>query len=243
MMRHVLSLIGATLVFHAPLPIFAQDLPPAREVIGRHIEAIGGRDAALAGFTFRGTGDIEIVGAGISGAFEIVVAEPGLMLTTVEIPGFGVARSGFDGEVAWSVDPFQGARILGGEELADVQAQTNPLFTIRDASLFEEVETVARTEMAGTPCYRVRLLRMDGHQTFDCYAVDTGLLVGTVNALGVTTTVADYRAVEDLLMPMRISIEAMGMSQVVTLSSVALDGIDPEQFALPAEIRALTGAR
>ncbi len=237
------AIAGAVLALLTAMPVAAQDLPPAREVLDRYVEAIGGREAVLASFASRTVGDFEIVGAGISSAFEVIVDQPGLMVTNIDISGFGASRSGFDGTVAWSIDPFQGPMILAGDQLAEVRGQTDPLFAVRDASLFDSVETVSRMEMNSVPCFRVRLAWKSGLQSFDCYAVETGLLVATVSAGGASTTLSDYREAGGILSPMRMEVDAMGMRQVVSISSVTFGDIDPGAFELPTEIRALAGTR
>lgn len=240
---------GATAVLFAPVLLGAQELPEARDLMNRYVEAIGGRDAVLAGFTARAVGEYTVPGVGVSGDFELVTAAPNKMLLTIDIPGMGTVRSGFDGTIGWSVDPFQGARVLAGDELTQTSDQSNALYAVRDPSLFTSVETVEQTEISGAPCYRVRLTWQSGRESFDCYDVETGLLVATEATSAspmasgkVTTTMEDYREVGEMRMPMRIVTEVMGAQQIITFSEVEFDGIDPSIFEPPAQIRSLVGS-
>ncbi len=64
-------------------------LPPAREIIDRHLKAIGGREAVLARSSVRATGTITIASAGLTGTIELFAAKPGRTLTRTVLPGLG----------------------------------------------------------------------------------------------------------------------------------------------------------
>jgi hypothetical protein len=241
------ALLGAAALL-AAAPAAAQELPPAAELVDRYVEAIGGRDAVLSPESSRTKGTFEIAAAGLSGELEVVSIRPNRTATTVTIPGMGVIRSGFDGTHGWSMDPMMGARLMSGAELESLREQANPLASLRDPSVFPTRETVERTEMGGQPCYRVRLVAVSGRETFDCYHVDSGLLVGQVatqeSPMGsnrVTTHLSDYREFGGVMMPTRVVQDLGAMQQVLTIQSVEFGSVAEAELAPPAEIHALMG--
>jgi hypothetical protein len=221
-------------------------LPAADELIDRYVEALGGREALLRHKSSRAGGHFEMPAAGIKGDLEVLSAAPNLVVTMVTIPGIGVMRTGFDGNVGWSVDPMMGPRLLSGGELQALRDQAHILAAVRDESLFTARETVERTEVDGVSCIEVRLVWKSGRETFDCYSPETGLLVATrarqdspMGAVEVTTIHGDYREFGRVRLATRLTQQMMGQQQVMTLTSVDFDAVDPKAFTPPPEIQAL----
>jgi hypothetical protein len=245
-----LAVVGGTCLA-APAPGTAQDaLPTAEEIIDRHVEAVGGRDAVLSHSSSRLTGTFAMPAAGIEGTLVVRSAAPNLNLTTVEIPGLGTILSGYDGEVGWSVDPNLGPRLLDGLELAATVEGSSHLAAVRDPSLFDVRETVERTEMNGEPCFKVRLVWKSGRESFDCYSVETGLLVAGLSRqetpmgeIDTVTLLDDYREFGGILSATRIRQQMLGQEQVMTLETIEYDVVDPAAFAPPEPIQALIEQR
>lgn len=226
----------------------AQDLPPAGELIDRYVEALGGREAILANQSSHMTGNFTVPAAGMTGGLEIYSGPDDQMLTIITIPGLGESRSGFNGEVAWSVDPMMGPRVLDGAELEAMQDQAGAEASLRDESLFDTRETVELTEMNGEACYKVRLQWKSGRETYDCFSVESGLLIGTVivqespmGAVEVTTFLGDYKQFGDLWSPTSMRQQIMGQEQTMTIESIEFGDLDPALFELPEEIKSLVG--
>jgi hypothetical protein len=246
-----LGAVALATTFAATSIADAQDaLLPADQVIERHIEAVGGRDAILRYGSSRTTGTFSMPAAGIQGSLVVMAAKPNLSVTRVEIPGIGTILSGFDGEVGWSVDPNLGPRLLEGHELASTAEGGSYLAAVRDPSLFDARETVERTELNGQACIKIRLLWKSGRETFDCYSVETGLLVGSVarqespmGTFETTSLLEEYRQIEGILVATRIRQQMMGQEQVMTLDTIEFDVVEPEAFDPPAPIQALIEQR
>jgi hypothetical protein len=246
-------LLGAALAAvaaAAPSGAQAQELPEASALIARYVDALGGRDLILARTTARTTGSFEVPAAGLKGELEVVTRAPNAVASKVTIPGMGELRSGYDGNVGWSMDPMSGARLLEGGELEDMREQGNLLATIRDASLFTSVETQEQVEMGGVACYRVKLVWKSGRETTDCYAADTGLLVSTaterdspMGRIAVVSNFQEYRDFGGMKVPTRIVQEMMGVQQIMLITSVETEGVDIEAVEPPAEIKTLIKAK
>jgi|GEM_PF-653099 len=217
-------LLGAALSITAPLAAQSA-LPPADQLVARHVEAIGGRDAVLRPSSFRTTGTFEMPAAGMSARLEVITARPGRISSSIDIPGLGAMRSGYDGEVGWSLDPIMGARILTGGELDAMTDQANPLAMVRDASLFSSMETIERAEIGGETCYKVRLVWNTGRQSYDCYSAESGLLVATIasqespmGTVEATSHFSDFREFGGVRYATRMVQRAMGQEQIMTVN-------------------------
>ena len=244
-----LALAGAVVL--APLALTAQagapasSLPPARQLIDKHIAAVGGRQALLAHKNARLKGSFEVPAQGMQGEFEMLSANPNLMAMKVTIPGIGDITSGYDGKTAWTNNPMQGPRIMSGKEL-DALKEAGPEAELRDASLLTSAETVEKTTMGGQACYKVKLVWKSGRTTYDCYSVDSGLRVGQqmsqespMGTVEVQTTLSDYTDFGGVKRAAKSTQEMMGMQQVMTIKSIEYDVVPPTAFELPKEIKAL----
>jgi hypothetical protein len=226
----------------------ATDLPAAQDLVDRYVEAIGGRDAVLRPRSYRTRGTFAMPAAGLTAEMEVVSDRSGRVASTMEIPGLGTFRSGYDGDIGWSVDPMMGARILEGAELTALTDQADPLAMVRDASLFRGMRTVERTEIGGQPCYKVRLEWNSGRETHDCYGTDTGLMVASIGtqespmgSVEATSIFSDFAEFGGVRFATRMVQRMMGQEQVMTIRSVEFDDAGDADFAPPAEIRAIRG--
>lgn len=224
----------------------AQELPPARQLVDRYIEQIGGREAILTRTSTHTKGTFAMPAMGLTGDLEVYSADPGKQVTKVNISGLGEIRTGFDGEVAWSVNPMEGPRVMEGAELSQMRDEAAPESSLRDPTLVASLETVEKTNMNGQDCYKVKVVWKSGRESFDCYSVETGLIVAiqqqNVSPMGtidVTVNLNDYKDFGGVKLPTRIVQQMMGAEQVMTITSVDFGNVDPSVFDLPAEIKAL----
>jgi hypothetical protein len=227
----------------------AQDLPAASDVLARYQQAVGGREALAAHQSIHSVGELSMPAQGLSAEFESYSARPNRSATRVSIAGFGEIRSGFTGEVAWSLNPMEGPRVMSGKELAQAAEESTFESSLRLAEVIESAETVERTKIGGRDCLKVRLTWKSGRQTHDCYSEETGLLVGSIatqetnmGALESVTLFDEYREFGGLRMPTRVTIQVMGMEQIINIRDIHFDVADAGVFTPPAEIQALIGS-
>ncbi len=222
------------------------DLPNARELIERYVEVKGGRDVYFSVPGIRREGRVEVPGLGADARFITSQAPPSRMKTRTETPGVGEVLTGYDGEVAWSVDPLRGPRILEGEEAAQLREQAHLAGDLRDDSLAVEARTVARDAVDGEPCYLVEIRWRSGRETTDCYSEESGLLlraelvqttpVGTVDA---TVVYEDYGEFDGILLPTRTRQTVLGREQVMEVEEIRIEALDEEDLEPPEEVREL----
>jgi hypothetical protein len=229
----------------APQPA-VQKLPPAREILDRHVEAVGGRKAILSHSSTRAKGKAELPSAGLAGDLEVLGAKPNKTLIKFVLPGVGEIQEGFNGTVGWSMSALTGPQLLEGKQLEERRFDSDFYSDLRPDSAYESLQTVELTTFDGRPCHKVRLVRKGGSEDFEYFDAATGLRAGKsgsretpMGTLQATTIESDYRKFGNLLVPTKIRQTAMGVETVLTLSEVVFDDVPESAFDPPAPIKAL----
>ncbi len=226
------------------------ELPDAGALLQAHLEAVGGREAVRKQDHSTMKGKFEMPESGLAGSLVVASRPDNDRISIIDLENFGEIRAGYAPELAWSVDPFMGPRILEGEEL-EAQAEQNETGAIlREDSHVSAMETVERTEMGGTECYRVRVEWKSGRETHDCYSVEDAYLVAVefkqpspMGEIESITLMQDYREFDDVIVPTRMVVATMGQEQVLTIESVQLGQADEELFKRPESIKTLMADR
>jgi hypothetical protein len=223
----------------------AAEAPPAREVVERYVDAIGGEAAVRRQSSWRATGTFAVPAAGLEGGIEVYQSN-GRTMGRITVPGIGELLRGYDGSVGWSLNPLEGPRLLEGMELAQAKEEALRGSALRDSTVVASLETVGRAEMNGEACWRVKVAWKSGRETHDCYSVASGLLIAStgtaVTPMGefaYTTLMHDYKAFGDLRIATRVVQQTLGQEQIVTTQTIDFGPVDPAKFALPAAIQAL----
>jgi len=160
---------------------------------------------------------------------------------------FGINRSGFNGSIAWSMDPESGNRILSGEALQAMDEKSNfyadNLQLGKDATKQKTVDVVT---FNGVEQYRVFLLNKNGEESYLYFSQKTGLLSGVdrieLSAMGKVPTqirFSNYVQLDGLKTVRRISISQNGVESTIVINSVSYDDLATNAFDLPSEIKAI----
>ena len=227
-------------------------LPDARDVISRHVAAIGGADVVARYSSRYSKGTFELRQQGITGTMEVFAARPAKQLARIDMPGFGLTVAGFNGEIGWSVDPAGGPRLLQGRELERLRLLAEFDAALHKPEQYASLDTVARTTFDGRDCLKIKVTSRSGIQWFEYYDARTGLFAGMegeqatpVGAVTVTTTTSEYRRFDRLLLPtvtvQRVS--GTGQEITMTLTEVRFNDVDDSVFAPPASIKTLLGVK
>lgn len=216
------------------------------EVLARHAKAVDpeGKLAALEGM--KSTATMEMPAMGMTAAVTAYQRRPNQMSVTIDLPGIGQMRQGFDGTAAWASDPMQGPRLMAGNEAfamadgADFRAMTRP------ADLFTASELIGEVVLDGEKCVRIKHTWKSGRVTTDCYSLTTGLIIETLatqsSPQGEIETVqrlSDYRSVGGVMISFKGVVSLMGMQQIVTTLTVEVGPQDASLVAAPPEVQAL----
>ena len=225
----------------------ATALPDGREVVNRHVKAIGGREAVLAHKSMYLKGTLAVPASGITGPIEIYrAANPDRVMVKATVQGIGDILEGFDGSHAWEVSPMTGPMLKVGKELQQKKLDADFYGDVRDPKKYTSVKTLEQTTFEGRPCYKVALTRVDGVEDIDYYDVATALHAGSINTrespmgtLTLTSVVGGYKKFGDMLLATTQSQKVMGVEQTITITSVEFDKVDPAVFNPPDAIKAL----
>ena len=218
----------------------------AHAVYTRFVEASGGRAALERYSSSRATGDFSIPAQGIAGDLEVFGAAPNKLLVRVDIPGFGMVRQGHDGQVGWSINPAMGPMVLEGRALDQLRQQADFLRPLNVEAYVDSASVMEETEFDGRPCLKVRVVTKWGEEYVEFFDVATGLLAGNIRTqespmgpIEATTILSGYQDFGGIQVPTKMVQQMMGMEQIITVTAVEYDTVDPTVFALPDQIAAL----
>jgi len=246
--------LAATALLALPTVLAAQaapapSLPPAESLVARYVAAVGGR-SAIEHLTARWErGRVEIPSQGMTISYEMFAA-PLRMAMTSEMAGLGTIRSGFDGEVAWAMNPAMGPMILEGTAAQQLKQSTDPLAMLHPALYVASMQTLEAADFGGAACYKVRITTPWNEEYVEYFNRDTGLLQGGVRKqaspngdIEITTIITEYRDVAGVKLPRVTRGQLMGIETINTVDSTTVRAVPDSVFALPPEIRALRPGR
>ncbi len=226
----------------------AKELPSARAVIDRYVEAIGGREAFLKKNSVLLKGKTEVAGKELGGAMTLATARPNKLFLSIDLAGIPI-RSGFDGTVGWQVNPLTGPSIMEGKELSDMARQADFFAILHEAKNFKSMENLGKVDFEGEECHKLKLVHTDGSEVTEFYSVKTGLQSGftgtqesSFGPITATSVNHEHKQFGDLTLPSRVTQKMVGLSQTMIVESVEFDTVPESTFALPPEIKALAGA-
>lgn len=243
--------LAALLLVPGPLAAQAAPLPAARDLVARHVAAIGGRDAVLKYSTIRTTGTFEVAAAGLKGDLVSTVSRDGRVAMRITVPGMGELAGGYDGAVGWSMNPMQGPRVLAGAELEQIKEEAGVASSVlRESPAITAMETVEKSTLGGVECYKVKISYASGRVGYDCYGVESGLLAGQIamqeSAMGkmeLHNIMSDWKEFGGVKFATTLKQQAMGQEQVMTITTVQFDGADDAALLeLPAAVKAIAPA-
>ncbi|MFK7766915.1 MAG: hypothetical protein AB8B55_06805 [Mariniblastus sp.] len=151
------------------------ELPPAREVMDRYIEALGGYEVLESiqtmhsiskGYSESGNFTYEIY-RGVGKSRSKYVYESG-----------STTERGFADGVAWEILSGGAIRSMTGEELADFELKNKyPLRAPYWSEQFKKIELDGIERAGGSECYKIKLTRDNGDETIKHFDIESGLLI------------------------------------------------------------------
>jgi len=224
----------------------ADDIKP-EAVLDKYVEATGGRAAYEKIHTEMAKGTLEIVGMGLSGTLVSYRATPNKSYTLIDFTGAGKAEEGSNGEIAWSINAMEGARIKKGDERATALRNSAMQVELRWRDFYKKAELAGSEDVGGKPCYKLTMTPNEGAGETRYYYKASNLLVKVV--VPVTTPngpitaeilLGDYRDEGGILVPHTVTQKLPGADILVKIESVTHNPeIPAERFDLPADIKAL----
>lgn len=226
------------------------ELPAASVLRERHIDAIGGRAALERHRSSHALGKFDIAAQGIHGSLEIFAAAPNNLLVEIDVPGIGLVRNGYNGEIGWTIHPATGPMVMDGRQLDQMRQQADFYGVLQQERYIASTETVEEVEFAGRPSYRVKVITLWDEEYSEFFDRETGLLAGNIReqespmgAIEVTTVTTDYRDFGGISAPTKVVQRLLGLEQTFTVERVEYDQVDESLFELPSEIRTLVSTQ
>lgn len=223
------------------------NMPLPSELFAKHVVAIGG-EKVIKKYTKRTLiGKLLINAYGIKGALHIIAEAPNKMVTKIDLGQFGYNRSGFNGEIGWSMDPQSGNKVLKGEALQVLKEKSNffanSLDLGKNATKTKTVELITDNN---DEQYRVYIQNSKGEDSYIYFSKKTGLLTGIdsmeLTPMGKVPTkvrLSNYVDLEGIKTARKISSTQNGVETIIEIDSISYDDHESDAFDLPAEIKAL----
>jgi len=220
--------------------------PAASKVVDRYVEAIGGREATRRFPARHVVAEMSVPATGTTMQMEVWTSSgPDRMLTRTVTNGM-LITSGFDGTTAWAIADGR-PRILPREAYEQAIGKGNLDTNVDFAKAYPTMETLGERTVDGHACWNVRMVSAAGAEVRNCFAKDSGLLVGTVvpaknaraDSVAAEVVMSGYRDFDGLRLPTRMTTTVGGERMITTIKSVSHAPIADSMFALPPAVRAL----
>lgn len=253
LLRLPLAISIASFAFMTPL-VQAQDaqttLPSAKEVVTAFVDALGDKDMLAKQTSRKISGTMSIPAMQMSGPMVIYAAEPNFFKVDITIPGMGKSLQGFNGKIGWQIDVSRGPSLMKGDVLdmfkreADFHAEENIL------KYYDEVKVLGEVEFNDQPCFELNFKKGEREES-RYYNRKTHLLEGSkgvypteLGNIPIRTITSNYKDFHGIKVATRTAMEmvSMGIEQVLEITAVSINDVDPSVFDLPPAIQALADA-
>jgi len=214
-------------------------LPPASEVIEKYVQAIGGKEAIRRVSSRVEKGNVTMFGRQFS--VEIVAQAPAKYRETMDLPK-GKDITVYDGREGWMAFPGRPVREMGSADVDAARMDGDLMFPTDATNVFTELRVAKPEIIDGRVAYQILGIRAGQPPAQLYFDEQSGLLVRleryAESPLGLYPTqvnYSDYRSVDGVKIPFRITTARPGSSVAIQLNSVQQNvPIDESTFAKPA---------
>jgi hypothetical protein len=170
------------------------------------------------------------------------------MSSKTNIPGMGEMLQGYNGAVAWDVNPMAGPRVLADKELDQMKEQSdfyaNLLYS---ADRYSKMEVQSVVDYAGEKAYKLLTVRKgSGTESTMYFSVATGLFIGgestqtsQMGTMQVSQNVGGYKAFGALKFPTKIEQTIGPNKMLLTMTNVSFNGVPESAFEVPSAVKPL----
>ncbi len=215
-------------------------LPNVDQILERHIQAIGGRQA-IEKVTSRVLKGSRVGADGVLVPEEVYAKAPNKLLTITSYPNT-VFRTAFNGTKGWAMSN-QNERDLPAEMLAQLKREAEFYRETRLREMYSKMAVVGKTTIGESEAYVVEATTPEGGQPEKLYFdVQSGLLVRKyveaktiMGQFPTQTDYEDYREVDGVKMPFTIRWAIPGRAWGRKITEVKHNvPLDDTQFELPS---------
>jgi len=223
----------------------AAEAPTVDAILANYVTAMGGK-AAHEKVTSRLTKiKIESDAFGASEG-EIYAKAPNKQVSHIVMTGAGAMDEGFDGAVAWAVNPWAPLRVKTGDELAKVKRDAEFHRDLKLKTLLPDLAFKGTEKVGEEEAYVLEAKPTATSKEKLWFSAKSGLLLrqdsefeGQQGAVKVSVMPQDYKTVEALKYPgaMKMKFSAGGQEFEFTMKTVEIkhnEKIDDAKFAKPS---------
>ena len=233
------------LILTAPSSLRAQGaVPAARDVIARHVEAVGGKAALERVRSRKVWARHEVRAKRLNGTLELYAARPDKRVLKIEYPGEGARVTGYDGTIGWTKNPGESWKQVRGSDLDELRDDSIFDFDLHPDTFYRSITSVDVSRFENRECYRLHVVSRTGREWEEYYDVQTGLFAGrvfrrvtTTGDVTVRVVATRYQPYEGIRLPGRLSIRSAGVEQIVTVIRVEHNRVDASVFEPPTGVR------
>lgn len=239
-------LVASVSLFVVATAADAQALPDAKDLIQKWATATNA-SAWKSHKSARTIAAFDLPAMGMSAKMETAQQfAPSMSVSKIDIPSMGEMRQGFNGQVAWMSNPMQGPSLITGPQFDAQREESNPENYSRITPSIVSSETVEKTTLNNKECFKVKHTWKSGRVSHDCFAVADGMIVWTqtktptqMGEIEITTTFDGYKDFGGIKRATTTTMDQGGTQIIITLQNWEWDTVDPKEFELPPEIKAL----
>jgi len=217
-----------------------------QKIVDKYIEATGGEDNWENIESRKSVGNIMVVAMGMSGTMT-QLTDPPNSLSVMALDGFGEFLSGIHDGIAWSSNMMQGDVLLEGEAVTAAKREADPNMWLRWEEYYPSASVEGEEEINGSMATKVTFTPEEGDAITYWFDNESGLIVQSYGpGLGgpQTTVYSDYKEVDGLKIPHKLSMEGTNGPVEVALETVEINpDIEAGAFDPPASIQALIDAQ
>jgi hypothetical protein len=220
-------------------------MPSVDAVLGKYVEAIGGKAALwkISSRVSKGTFVISSL-AGVIGTVEVYEKAPNLAVSVLTIPGVGTEAEGFNGTTAWVLEPDSGVvHDKSGLELATAKREAEFYEELKLKELYPRMTLKGVEKVRARMAYVIEAVPVAGSPERLYFDTLTGLLIrkdseeeGDEGKRSIEEYYSDYRAVDGIKLPFTIHQVSSGMDFTVKLTEVKQNvPVDDAKFNKPED--------
>ena len=220
-------------------------LPTVDEVLDRYVKALGGRAAIekINSRVSKGTFEISSL-AGAKGTLEIYEKAPNKEVAMLNIPGIGMQAEGYDGHVAWELQPDSGVvHEKSGLELATAKREAEFYGDIKLKELYSSLTLKGVEKVGAREAYIIEAVPAVGNPDRFYFDTQTSLLIrkdsveeGDEGKRSVQEFYDDYRTVDGVKLPFSLRQVSPGLEFVVKITEIKQNvPVEDARFNKPEE--------
>jgi photosynthetic reaction center cytochrome c subunit len=215
------------------------NVPPAKLIIAKYVEAMGGATALQKISTRQAKGTIRIGGRDLP--IEILSRIGGKQLSVIHLPN-GDSTTTYDGSSGWTAAPNRPVRDIPALEVVSARPEVDLQLPLHIEQFFNEVKSMAAEKISDRECHVVAGMNSGEIAAKFYFDKESGYLLRilryTKSPLGLNPTqidYADFRTLEGLKVPFQETISRPNSRSTVRLEDAKFNvPVDETIFAHPA---------